>query len=436
MKQKDFLVEDLDANNYPSPLQFPDDFYSSASKRILFNNSIRDGENIQDQKIFSFEAAGPYQKIHFESSKINAGIVTCGGLCPGLNDVIRSVTYNCLDSYGVKTVYGFEKDEIAKRSFLELFAAEEGDSYASLLRTFTFLNKAKQFSKHGGELFVNIRISPIEHLGKQVLLVTTSDITQHLDIEQQLVQAGKMATLGEMATGVAHELNQPLSVIKTASNFFARKIKKNEKIDEETLLSLSKKIGKNVDRATSIIDHMREFGRKSDVTLERVQVNHVLRRAHEVLAQQLKLRGIEVICHIQEDLPEVMAEPIRLEQVFINLLVNARDAIEEKLKTIEDKDSEEKITLRTWADETTVTIEVTDTGTGIPESIIEKIFEPFFTTKKVGMGTGIGLSISYGIIQDCGGNIRVISPKGEGACFVITIPRTEIRNHERDDTHS
>ena len=107
MKQKDFLVEDLGANNYPSPLQFPDDFYSSASKRILFNNSIRDGENIQDQKIFSFEAAGPYQKIHFESSKINAGIVTCGGLCPGLNDVIRSVTYNCLDSYGIKTVYGF-----------------------------------------------------------------------------------------------------------------------------------------------------------------------------------------------------------------------------------------------------------------------------------------------------------------------------------------
>jgi len=332
-------------------------------------------------------------------------------------------TFEILDcNASVKTVYGYEKNEIIKKTFLDFFDAEERDSFASLLRTFTFINKAKQFSKQGGILFVNIRVSPIEHLGKNVLLVTTSDITQHLEIEEQLVQASKMSTLGEMATGVAHELNQPLSVIKTASNFFARKISKDEEIDKETFYTLTKKIGKNVDRATNIINHMREFGRKSDVTLERVQVNHVLRRAHEVLAQQLKLRGIEVICELQKDLPEIMAEPIRLEQVFINLLVNARDAIEEKLKTVEDRDSQEKITLRTRGDETTVTIEVTDTGIGIPESIIEKIFEPFFTTKKVGMGTGIGLSISYGIVQDCGGHIRALSPKGEGACFVITFP--------------
>jgi len=107
MKQKDFLVEDLGKNNYSSPLQFPDGSYSSVSKRVLFNNVIDDGENIKGQKILSFEMAGPYKKIHFESSEINVGIVTCGGLCPGLNDVIRSVTYNCLDGYGVKTVYGF-----------------------------------------------------------------------------------------------------------------------------------------------------------------------------------------------------------------------------------------------------------------------------------------------------------------------------------------
>jgi histidine kinase len=334
-------------------------------------------------------------------------------------------TFEILDcNKSVKNVYGYEKDEIIERSFLDLFEEEEKEPYTSLLRTFTFINQAKQFSKRCGTLFVNIRVSPIEHLGKKVLLVTTSDITKHLEIEQQLVQASKMATLGEMATGVAHELNQPLSVIKTASNFFTRKISKNEKIDEETFLTLSKKIGKNVDRATKIIDHMREFGRKSDVTLEKVQVNHVLNRAHEVLAQQLKLRGIEVIYDIQEDLPEIMAEPIRLEQVFINLLVNARDAIEEKLETTGNKDSKEKIILRTHADEATVTIEVIDTGTGIPDAILEKIFEPFFTTKKVGKGTGIGLSISYGIIQDCGGRIRAISPNEGGACFVITFPRT------------
>lgn len=107
MEQKDFLIEYLGVNNYPSPLQLPDEFYCSARKRVLFNNIIENSENIKDQMILSLEVAGPYQKIHFESSNINVGIVTCGGLCPGLNDVIRSVTYNCLDGYGVKTVYGF-----------------------------------------------------------------------------------------------------------------------------------------------------------------------------------------------------------------------------------------------------------------------------------------------------------------------------------------
>jgi len=141
------------------------------------------------------------------------------------------------------------------------------------------------------------------------------------------------------------------------------------------------------------------------------------------LSQQLKLRGIEVVWELQENLPMIMADPGRLEQVFINLIINSRDAIEDKSETGKEKKDAEKIFLKTNTDGKTVTIEVRDTGPGIPETISDKIFEPFFTTKKVGKGTGLGLSISYGIIKDCGGSIRVVSKnKNEGAHFIISFP--------------
>jgi histidine kinase len=167
---------------------------------------------------------------------------------------------------------------------------------------------------------------------------------------------------------------------------------------------------------------MREFGRKSDVAKERVHVNQVLRRAVEFFKQQLKLREIEVAEDLQEELPPILADPNRLEQVFVNLLINARDAIEQKAEQSDRRGEAKRITLRTRAEDGAVTIEVTDTGTGIPEALFDRIFEPFFTTKKVGKGTGLGLSISYGIVQDYDGTIKVESKEGEGATFIIRFP--------------
>ncbi|MFC1821483.1 PAS domain S-box protein [Thermodesulfobacteriota bacterium] len=343
--------------------------------------------------------------------------------------VLDGETLEILDCNGiVKTVYGYSTDEIINKDFQIFFKSEEREQYASLLKSSTIINQAKHLTKDGKELFVNIRISPSEHLKRKSLLVTTSDITQRVEMEQQLIQSSKMATLGEMATGVAHELNQPLSVINSASNFFIRKINKKEDIQGETLLKLSSKISSNVDRATKIINHMREFGRKSDKSLEKVHINDVLRRAYDVLSQQLKLRGIEVTWQIQEDLPMIEADSIRLEQVFINLLLNARDAIEEKLEATEDIRKSEELIFRTSSHGDEVTVEVCDTGPGIPEAIKDKIFEPFFTTKKVGKGTGLGLSISYGIIQECGGRIQVVSKNKVGTCFVITLPAWKDEN--------
>jgi histidine kinase len=340
--------------------------------------------------------------------------------------VLDMDTLEILDcNASVEGVYGYKKDEMIARSFLELFRPEEQDHYKTLIKTTSVINQVRHLNKNGGPLFVNIRISPSEYPGEKVYLVTTSDITQRLETEQQLIQASKMATLGEMATGVAHELNQPLSVIKTASRFFMKKIRKKEKIEDDILFTMTEEIDAYVDRATKIINHMRQFGRKSDITLEKVQVNAVLKKALEILGKQLKIRGIEVVWDLEQDLPPVMVDPDRLEQVFINLLINARDAIDERWQSQPHQKGDKKIILKTKSDPQEITVEISDTGAGIPDSILERIFEPFFTSKKVGQGTGLGLSISYGIIKDCKGSIQAVSRKGQGAGFIIKFPIAE-----------
>jgi len=129
-----------------------------------------------------------------------------------------------------------------------------------------------------------------------------------------------------------------------------------------------------------------------------------------------------VVWNLEKDLPPVMAASNRLEQVFINLLINARDAIDEKWQAQPHQKGDKIINLKTRSGGREVIVEISDTGMGIPEELLDRIFEPFFTTKKVGQGTGLGLSISYGIIQECKGNIQAVSPQGQGAGFIIKFP--------------
>jgi histidine kinase len=332
----------------------------------------------------------------------------------------------------VTAVYGLTRPEILGRSFLDLFLPEERSQYVLDIRTTSELNQIKQLHKDQRRLVVNIRISPGEYPGRKVLLVTTSDITKRLETEQNLIQASKMATLGEMATGIAHELNQPLSVVKTASSFFIKKLDRQQTIDEATLGGMLRKIDANVDRATRIIAHMRQFARKSELKLERVQLNDILQRAFDIFSQQLKLRSIEVVWQTDPDLPKIDADPGRLEQVFINLLINARDAIEERWGVAEAGPGEKRIVLGTRAAEQVVVCEICDTGAGIPASMVEKIFEPFFTTKQAGKGTGLGLSISYGIVKDCRGSIKVKPHASGGACFLMEFPVPESAHGKND----
>ena len=337
--------------------------------------------------------------------------------------VLDTETFKILDcNKSVESVYGYKVNEMLNRSFLDLFQEKERDYYSKKIVNTEVLNQVKHLNKEGKILYVNIRVSPSEYSQRKVFLVTTSDITKRLETEQQLIQASKMATLGEMATGVAHELNQPLSVIKTASSFLLKKIKQKEKIEADILSTMLTKADSNVDRATKIINHMRQFARKSDMDLIKIDVNEVLERAFEIFSQQLKVRGIDVIWETEKNLPKISVDPDRLEQVLINLLINARDAIEQKPKPIGGGIPDNKITISTMTTEKEVVVKVEDTGVGIPEEILDKIFEPFFTTKQVGKGTGLGLSISYGIIKECNGSIKAVSTKEGGACFIITFP--------------
>jgi histidine kinase len=341
-------------------------------------------------------------------------------------DVENLEILDCNES--VETVYGYSSEEIIRKPFLDLFQESEKSQYESRLRSSTVLNKVQQTHKNGRTVFVDIWLSPSEYPGRKVLLVATSDITQRLEAEQQFIQASKMATLGEMATGVAHELNQPLSVIKTASSFLIKKASRQEPVADDIRINMLQKIDSNVDRATRIILHMRQFARKSEACLERININDILEKAFEIFSQQLKVRAIEVIWEIDRNLPLVMGDPGRLEQVFINLLLNARDAIEDRWNGKNIDHPDKRITLTTRLTHRHVRVDITDTGTGISKAVQEKIFEPFFTTKEVGKGTGLGLSISYGIIKECGGTITLQSEEGNGATFTILFPIQENAN--------
>ena len=229
----------------------------------------------------------------------------------------------------------------------------------------------------------------------------------------QIIQASKLATLGEMATSVAHELNQPLSVIRMVVGNIQRKISQGNS-DPEYLSSKLARIEQQTTRAASIINHMRMFGRKAKEKPTAVDPRQVVSHALELVGEQLRLADITVVTELAEHCPPVLGHSIQMEQVVLNFISNARDAMT-------GSDGESKITLRVFADPQGVHITTEDTGGGIPEAVLPRIFEPFYTTKDMDKGTGLGLSVSYGIIREMKGSI-VAENTNDGARFTITLP--------------
>jgi C4-dicarboxylate-specific signal transduction histidine kinase len=233
--------------------------------------------------------------------------------------------------------------------------------------------------------------------------------------QEQLVQAGKLATLGELTTGVAHELNNPLNNIGL---FVGNAIDLIElgMADTNTgrILQELNNAMQQVWKATEIISHLRTFGRAASVSREPVVITRVIQRAISLMQEQLRLRQIETSLHFPAGDIVVMGNPIQLEQIFINLLTNARDALISAPR--------KHITITCVTKGPMVDISVGDTGPGIPAGLEQRIFDPFFTTKEVGAGTGLGLSIIYGIIKEHQGTIIVENHPGEGAVFLIQLP--------------
>jgi histidine kinase len=287
---------------------------------------------------------------------------------------------------------------------------------------FSVYPKIQHYRKGGEPFYVNVYAHKTGHTPKYGIIVTTIDITESMEKESQLIQASKMSTLGEMASGVAHELNQPLNAMQMGADFIVNVIKEGVEIPKSDLTLVSEQIREQVDRAVTIINHLREFGRKTEITRQKISINKPIEGVFTLLGQQLKLRGIKVVLDLNDNLPPVIGDINRLEQVFINLVMNARSAMEEKNETAFGGHVDNKLTVKSFQENGQVSVTITDTGTGIPDNIRNRIFEPFFTTKEVGKGTGLGLSISYGIVKDYGGVIGVESEVGKGTTFKISFP--------------
>src|SRR6201993_4619140 len=268
----------------------------------------------------------------------------------------------------------------------------------------------KQRLQHQGKsLTLNVSITPLvsksgERIGRLLLF---DDVTQREHMEEQMSQTEKLTSLGLLAAGVAHEVNTPLAVISNYIQMLAKQMP-----ESDPRHSIIEKIVKQTFRASEIVNNLLNFSRTGAAEIANVDVNHVVEETLSLVSHPLKTSQIHVVKNLGEGLPAVRGSANKLQQVFLNLFLNARDAMP----------TGGVLEVRTSAHNGSVEIEVVDTGAGIPREHINRIFDPFFTTKASGRGTGLGLSVSYGIIKEHAGKVDVRSAPGKGTSFHVEFP--------------
>jgi len=326
---------------------------------------------------------------------------------------------------GAETVLGYNRDEMVgtpahrlcatpgtfEKLFIEALRDGHAMAYESELRT-----------KDLATVIVNISLTLIEGPdGKPLELVCICrDITTRLRLKQDLIRSERLAAVGEMASGVAHEINNPLAVIDTIAGLVEETLAdEGAALQPDTQLILSQAMDRlhhQVQRVTTITHSLLGFVRAPEPGMTRINVVELLNECLSVLGTEIRRSRTEVRCIFAEDVPTFISDPLLLESVFVNLIKNAVDAIDETpgRKGVLD--------ILTTLDDRRVQISFQDNGVGIPKADQEKIFNLFHTTKPAGKGTGLGLSIVHDILHRLGGNVRVASEPGQWTRFVVEIP--------------
>jgi signal transduction histidine kinase len=261
----------------------------------------------------------------------------------------------------------------------------------------------------GRTLVVNLSVTPLVGRDDQVTgrLLVFNDITERVNLEDQLVQAEKLSSIGLLAAGIAHEVNTPLAVIASQAQMLMRQMS----LDDHRIPTVEK-ITKQSFRASEIVNNLLKFSRVSGSEVAELDLNKVIHETLSLAEPMLRAAKISLNVQLTSSLPAIYGNYGRLQQVFMNLIMNARDAMPRG----------GELTLATECENSTVHVEVSDNGVGIPAEHLSRIFDPFFTTKSTSRGTGLGLAVTYGIIREYSGKIRVDSAVGSGTSFRLEFP--------------
>jgi PAS domain S-box-containing protein len=270
--------------------------------------------------------------------------------------------------------------------------------------------------RNGDPFFTQLLISPIvDHDGNVAgFFGVHRDITEQKQLEQQLVHAQKMESIGMLAAGIAHEVGNPLTSISSLVQVIQRTT------SDEFVHDKLELVKSQVNRISRIIRDLVDFSRRSSYEVQMTDINRCAREAVEIVRVGRKSKNVEFRLEIDEKLPAIKLVPDQIVQVFVNILINAVDAIHSSAASRQQQRG--LVVVTTLINEDHVLIRIRDTGGGIPEDLRPKIFEPFFTTKKVGEGTGLGLWVSYGIVKSFEGDILVDTTPGVGTTFTIQFP--------------
>lgn len=318
-------------------------------------------------------------------------------------------------NYGAEKVFGYTYDEIIGKSSLALLP--EDKKYQIELENIVNEVKEKGFAKlieterrtkAGKVIPIQLNVAKLpgennEYLGRTIVI---SDVTEVRKLQQQVDQSEKLAVIGQLAAGVAHEIGNPLASISSIVQILQRK--STDHFISDQLINVKD----NINRISKIVRELVDLSRPPSHDSLITQINEVVRTAVGIVKYDKRVKKVEFKTNLNPDLPMIEVVPDQLIQVFINILINSLDAIK----------GEGTIKVNTSYDDDNIYVSILDNGIGIDEAIIKKIFDPFVTTKQVGEGTGLGLSVSYGIIKKFNGEINVNSVLGEGSEFKIQIP--------------